>query len=223
MMKLLLVDDGTVLVDVIADVLARQQYEVIKAPNGVDAIMLSRKERFDGMLMDVMLPGMDGLEVVRTLRSQGDPTPVMLVSSQNDIDARVTGLDAGADDYLPKPFDMTELLARIRAMTRRPHLAVQRLSLGQVWLDEESSTLRCNNRSEPLSHLEMNLIALLMRNSGIYFSAEALLEKVWGPDRNAEVGTVWVYISYLRKKLSALNANIAIRSRRGVGYTLERT
>lgn len=222
-MKLLLVDDGTVLVDVIADVLARQQYEVVKACNGPEALALARRERFDGMLMDVMLPGMDGLAVLRTLRSQGDPTPVMLLSSRCDIDDRVTGLDAGADDYLPKPFDMTELLARIRAMTRRPHLAVQRLSLGQVWLDEESSTLYCRNRSVPLSHLEMNLLSLLMRNSGIYFSAESLLEKVWGPDRDAEIGTVWVYISYLRKKLSTLNADIAIRSRRGVGYTLERT
>ena len=133
------------------------------------------------------------------------------------------GLDAGADDYLPKPFAMKELLARVRAMTRRPMLVSMKLSLGNLQLDEEAGKLICNGRSEILSRLEQDLMTLLMQNTGIYFSGDTLLDRVWGIDSNAEIGTVWVYISYLRKKLKALGADVEICSRRGVGYALERS
>lgn len=221
-MRLLVAEDEAAMLDAIVDVLTYHHYEVETAANGLAALNTACRERFDGLLLDIMMPGMDGISVLRALRAKGDPTPVLLLSARGEVDDRVAGLDAGADDYLPKPFAMTELLARIRAMIRRPVLASARLSLGHVQLDEGTGTLICGGRSEPLSRLEMSLMALLMRNSGIYFSAETLLERVWDMDSDVEVGTVWVYISYLRKKLTALDADIAIRSRRGIGYTLER-
>ncbi|MDO5435755.1 MAG: response regulator transcription factor [Clostridia bacterium] len=221
-MRLLLAEDETGMREAICDVLTYQQYEVTAAADGIRALELARNGQFDGILLDVMMPGMDGLTVLRALRRQGDQTPVLLLTARSGIEDRVEGLDAGADDYLPKPFAMDELLARIRAIVRRPQLAVQSLCVADLRLDEAAGMLICGNRSEPLSRLELQLMTFLMRNSGSYFSAEILLDRVWGIDSNAGIETVWVYISYLRKKLKTLGAHAEICSRRGVGYALER-
>lgn len=222
-MRLLLAEDEEGMREAITDVLRYQQYEVVSVPDGEAALALAQRDPFDGLLLDIMMPGMDGLTVLRTLRRQGNPTPVLLLTARSGVEDRVEGLDAGADDYLPKPFAMTELLARIRAMTRRPVLASKHLSVGKLQLDETSCRLICEDRTESLSRLEMDLMAFLMQNKGIYFPAETLLDRVWGMDSNAEIGTVWVYISYLRKKLKSLGADVEICSRRGVGYALERS
>ena len=160
-----------------------------------------------------MMPKLDGLEVLRLLRAQGCRTPILLLTAKAEVEDQVQGLDLGADDYLPKPFSMDLLLARVRAMLRRRE-------------EFTPTVLQCGNTSLnqqtfQLSKLEYRLMEVLLLNQGIYLSTEELLTKVWGYDTDAELGAVWVYISYLRKRLTALHANVAITAKRGVGYTLE--
>lgn len=160
-----------------------------------------------------MMPKLDGLEVLRLLRAQGCRTPILLLTAKAEVEDQVQGLDLGADDYLPKPFSMDLLLARVRAMLRRrEEFTPTVLQCGNISL---------NQQTFQLSKLEYRLMEVLLLNQGIYLSTEELLTKVWGYDTDAELGAVWVYISYLRKRLTALHANVAITAKRGVGYTLE--
>ena len=159
------------------------------------------------------MPKLDGLEVLRLLRAQGSRTPILLLTAKAEVEDQVQGLDLGADDYLPKPFSMDLLLARVRAMLRRrEEFTPTVLQCGNISL---------NQQTFQLSKLEYRLMEVLLLNQGIYLSTEELLTKVWGYDTDAELGAVWVYISYLRKRLTALHANVAITAKRGVGYTLE--
>ena len=159
------------------------------------------------------MPKLDGLEVLRLLRAQGCRTPILLLTAKAEVEDQVQGLDLGADDYLPKPFSMDLLLARVRAMLRRrEEFTPTVLQCGNISL---------NQQTFQLSKLEYRLMEVLLLNQGIYLSTEELLTKVWGYDTDAELGAVWVYISYLRKRLTALHANVAITGKRGVGYTLE--
>lgn len=160
-----------------------------------------------------MMPKLDSLEVLRLLRAQGCRTPILLLTAKAEVEDQVQGLDLGADDYLPKPFSMDLLLARVRAMLRRrEEFTPTVLQCGNISL---------NQQTFQLSKLEYRLMEVLLLNQGIYLSTEELLTKVWGYDTDAELGAVWVYISYLRKRLTALHANVAITAKRGVGYTLE--
>lgn len=159
------------------------------------------------------MPKLDGLEVLRLLRAQGSRTPILLLTAKAEVEDQVQGLDLGADDYLPKPFSMDLLLARVRAtLRRREEFTPTVLQCGNISL---------NQQTFQLSKLEYRLMEVLLLNQGIYLSTEELLTKVWGYDTDAELGAVWVYISYLRKRLTALHANVAITAKRGVGYTLE--
>ncbi len=159
------------------------------------------------------MPKLDGLEVLRLLRAQGCRTPILLLTAKAEVEDQVQGLDLGADDYLTKPFSMDLLLARVRAMLRRrEEFTPTVLQCGNISL---------NQQTFQLSKLEYRLMEVLLLNQGIYLSTEELLTKVWGYDTDAELGAVWVYISYLRKRLTALHANVAITAKRGVGYTLE--
>lgn len=159
------------------------------------------------------MPKLDGLEVLRLLRAQGCRTPILLLTAKAEVEDQVQGLDLGADDYLPKPFSMDLLLARVRAMLRRrEEFTPTVLQCGNISL---------NQQTFQLSKLEYRLMEVLLLNQGIYLSTEELLTKVWGYDTDAELGAVWVYISYLRKRLTAPHANVAITAKRGVGYTLE--
>lgn len=159
------------------------------------------------------MPKLDGLEVLRLLRAQGSRTPILLLTAKAEVEDQVQGLDLGADDYLPKPFSMDLLLARVRAtLRRREEFTPTVLQCGNTSL---------NQQTFQLSKLEYRLMEVLLLNQGIYLSTEELLTKVWGYDTDAELGAVWVYISYLRKRLTALHANVAITAKRGVGYTLE--
>ena len=159
------------------------------------------------------MPKLDGLEVLRLLRAQGSRTPILLLTAKAEVEDQVQGLDLGADDYLPKPFSMDLLLARVRAtLRRREEFTPTVLQCGNISL---------NQQTFQLSKLESRLMEVLLLNQGIYLSTEELLTKVWGYDTDAELGAVWVYISYLRKRLTALHANVAITAKRGVGYTLE--
>ena len=221
-MTILFAEDERAMSEAIVDILTYHNYTVDAVDNGNDALLYARSKRYDGIILDIMMPGLDGLSVLQALRRQGDHTPVLLLTAKAELPDRILGLDAGADDYLPKPFDMGELLARLRAMLRRRESYTPGvLRLGNLALDLGKFTLSTDRDTLSLGKLEYKLLELMMLNPRMTFSADALLERVWGCDSNAEAGTVWVYISYLRKKLSLLGANVEIRSKRGLGYSLE--
>lgn len=221
-MKLLYAEDEKSMSDAIVDILEYHNYSVDAVYDGKDALDYARLGDYDGIILDIMMPKMDGIEVLRTLRAEGCKTPVLLLTAKAEIEDRIAGLDAGADDYLPKPFAMGELLARIRAMLRRrEEFTPDILRCGNISLNRQSYVLSCGEESVLLPRLEFKMMELFMLNQGIFFSTEDILEKVWGYDTDAEIGIVWVYISYLRKKLAALNANAEIKAKRNIGYTLE--
>ena len=221
-MKLLLAEDEVAMSEAVVDILNYHNYQVDAVHDGETALAYARAQAYDGIILDIMMPRRDGLSVLRDLRLAGDRTPVLLLTAKAEVEDRIQGLDAGADDYLPKPFNMGELLARVRAMLRRrENFTPDVLRLGNVELDQSRAVLSSNGNTCELSRLEYQLMELFMRNPGITFSADALLERVWGCDSDAEVGSVWVYISYLRKKLASLDADIEIRSKRSLGYSLE--
>ena len=221
-MKLLLAEDEIAMSEAVVDILNYHKYSVDAVYDGEDALYYARSQSYDGIILDVLMPKLDGLSVLRQLRRENNTTPVLLLTARAEVEDRIDGLDAGADDYLPKPFAMGELLARVRAMLRRrENYMPDVLRAGNVELDASRFMLSVGENAVQLSRLEYQLMELFMRNPGITFPAEALLERIWGGNSEAEVGSVWVYISYLRKKLSALRANVEIRSRRGLGYSLE--
>jgi DNA-binding response OmpR family regulator len=169
-----------------------------------------------------MMPGLSGTEVLKRLREENIMTPVMLLTAKTEVEDRIKGLDLGADDYLPKPFAMGELLARVRAMLRRKDVFVPDvISCGNLKLDRQNFELSAEENTVALSNLEFRMMETLIMNKGIYISSDELLEKVWGLESNAESGNVWVYISNLRKKLSSIGARVSITAKRNLGYTLE--
>ena len=221
-MKLLYAEDEISMSEAVVDILTYHKYNVDAVYDGADALAYAEAEQYDGIILDIMMPKLSGLEVLERLRRKGNNTPIILLTAKAEIEDRIQGLDMGADDYLPKPFAMGELLARVRAMLRRKeNFTPNILKVGNLSLNRQSYKLSCNGQSFVLPKLEYQLIELLMLNKGIYLSTEDLLTKVWGYNTDAELGTVWVYISYLRKRLTALSANVVIRAKRNVGYTLE--
>lgn len=221
-MKLLYAEDEISMSEAIVDILEYHNYIVDAVYDGDAALEYARSEQYDGIILDIMMPYRSGLEVLKMLRREGRRTPVLLLTARSEVEDRITGLDSGADDYLPKPFDMGELLARVRAMLRRKEdYTPSVLTFGNISLDSRSFELKGKEGSVFLPKLEYQLMELLMLNKGIYLSTEDILVKVWGYDTDVEIGVVWVYISYLRKKLEELNADIVIKAKRNIGYTLE--
>lgn len=178
---------------------------------------------YDGVILDIMMPKVDGITVLRELRSKGNHVPVLMLTAKAEIDDRVLGLDTGANDYLTKPFDTKELLARIRAMTRGNRAVDATLNYGNITLNRTNFELSSPTGSFRLANKEYQMMELLMANAGQLISSDQFLEKIWGLNSDVESSVVWVYISYLRKKLSALNANVSIRAVRNAGYVLEET
>jgi len=220
-MKLLYAEDEAAMCEAVTDILTYHNYSVDAVDNGRDALDYAHNEQYDGIILDVMMPKMSGLEVLRQLRIEGCRTPVLLLTAKSEVEDRIEGLDAGADDYLPKPFAMGELLARVRAMLRRrEEFTPNVITCGDLQLNQQSAELRCGENSVVLPKLEYKLMELLMLNQGICLSTEDMLVKVWGYETEADVGVVWVYLSYLRKRLAALGSKVEIKARRGVGYTL---
>ena len=221
-MRILLAEDEPAMAEAIVAFLQYHQYTVDWVDNGMDAYHQASSQVYDGLVLDIMMPGMDGLSVLSRLRREGKNMPVLLLTAKGELEDRIAGLEGGADDYLPKPFAMTELLARVRAMLRRKDAwHSDQLSFGGLELSPGACTLSYGERSFSLSRREFQLMELLMNNPSVYFSADTLLDRVWGMDSVSEQGTVWVHISYLRKKISELGAPVEIRSKRGVGYALE--
>ena len=221
-MRLLYAEDETSLARAVSTILTRNNYAVDVVSDGESALDYLATGNYDGAILDVMMPKLDGIEVLRRMRARGDSTPVLLLTAKAEIDDRVTGLDSGANDYLTKPFDMKELLARIRAMTRV--LSVQpdkTLRFGAVTLDCAGYELSGPGGSCKLAGKEFQMMEMLMRSPRQLISTETFMDRIWGFDSEAELNIVWVYISMLRKKLKAIGADIGIKAQRGLGYFLE--
>ena len=222
-MRLLFAEDDRDLQRAVKTLLERAGYLVDAVSNGEDAVEYAAAEEYDGLIFDWMMPKLDGVEALRRLRGRGISTPCLLLTARDAVEDRVTGLDAGADDYLPKPFDAAELQARVRAMLRRrdsykPDL----LTFEDLTLDKGSCELRCGSARAQLSGKAYQLMALFMENPRHLFSVQQLMDKIWGWDAEAEINVVWVNISQLRKRLTELGTCAEIRARRGTGYSLEK-
>lgn len=220
-MRLLLAEDERSLARALVKILEKNHYTVDAVENGEDALAYLQSGEYDAAVLDIMMPRLDGIAVLQRLRAQGDRTPVLLLTARAEIDDKVLGLDSGANDYLTKPFDSKELLARLRVMTRSPAAGDSRLQFGNVALDRASFELSAPGGSFRLANKEYQIMEILMSNPHRLVSTERLMEKVWGYDTETEISVVWVYISYLRKKLTALQANVQIRAARNAGYSLE--
>lgn len=222
-MKLLIAEDDADIARALTALLEHNNYTVDAVANGNDAYDYCLSGNYDGIILDIMMPGMDGLEVLKSLRADAINTPVLLLTAKSDIEDRVNGLDAGADDYLPKPFAAAELLARIRAMLRRKDAwQGDILEFEGLRLDLSTFELSFGRTSLRLVSREFQMLQLLMQSPGAVVSTEQFMEKIWGWDSEVEVSIVWVYISNLRRKFEKLKAPVNIRAIRGVGYCLEK-
>lgn len=221
-MRLLLAEDEKMLSDALVAILSHSGYSVDAVYDGQDALDYLENGNYDGAILDIMMPKMDGITVLKTVRGKGMSIPVLMLTAKSEIDDRVTGLDSGADDYLTKPFDSKELLARIRAMTRRqPELRDAVLKLGALALDRSTFELSGPQGSTRLSNREFQIMEMLLSNPSQVIPTDRFLEKIWGYDSESDANVVWVYISSLRKKITALDAGVQIKAARGVGYSLE--
>ncbi|PWM44184.1 MAG: DNA-binding response regulator [Clostridiales bacterium] len=221
-MRLLLAEDEKELSNALCAILKFNRYSVDAVYDGQDALDYGLSENYDGIILDIMMPKKNGIEVLKKIRENGINTPVLMLTAKTQVEDKVVGLDAGADDYLTKPFDMQELLARIRAMTRRKsEFTPNVVSVGNVTLNRENFEVSCNTGAYRLSNKEFQMLEMLMNNPNKLISTEQFMERIWGYDTEAEINVVWVYISYLRKKLSSLGSNIMIKAVRGSGYKME--
>lgn len=220
-MKLLLAEDERELSGAIVRVLKHNNYNIDAVYDGQEALEYLTFGDYDGVILDIMMPKTDGITVLKTIRERGNNVPVILLTAKAEIDDRVTGLDAGADDYLTKPFAMKELLARIRAMMRRKNASINNYTIGNVTLNPAQYILSAPKGEVRLSSKEFQMMEMLISNSNMLISTEKFMENVWGYDSEAEINGVWVYISSLRKKLAEIGANITIKAVRGLGYKLE--
>ena len=222
-MKLLFAEDDRDLSAAVKTLLERSGFLVDAVHDGAEAVDYALAENYDGIILDWMMPEKDGIEALREMRQKGIRTPCILLTARDAVEDRVTGLDAGADDYLPKPFNGRELLARIRAMLRRRDTYVPDvISWEDLHLDKSSCELRCGDQSIKLTGKMYQMMELFMENPKHLFSAQQLMDKIWGWDSDAEINVVWVNISQLRKKLSELGSETEIRVYRGTGYALEK-
>ena len=220
-MKILLAEDESDLSEVLKAMLEHADYVVDAVENGAQAVERARTDAYDLIITDWMMPVMDGLDAVKEIRRLGILTPVLFLTAKAEVDDRISGLDAGADDYLSKPFAMGELLARVRAMTRRRNDYTPRvLKLNDVSLDVEKAELSCKN-SISLATREIRLMELFMNNPDIFFSTEDLLERFWH-EEDADSDAVWMYISFLRNKLKAIGATLVIAGEEGGSYSLKK-
>lgn len=223
-MRILIAEDDSKLLKSLMHIFELNHYAVDGVDNGVDAHAFASSDEYDGLVLDVMMPGMDGVTLLKKLREGGITTPALFLTARTEIDQRIEGLDAGADDYLPKPFSTGELLARVRAMLRRKdNFTPDMFTFGALSLNRSTYELVCGGKSQALSGKEFQVMEMLMQNANIIVTAEQLITHIWGWDTNVDTSVVWVHISNIRKKLDALSAPVAIKFVRGAGYILEAT
>lgn len=223
-MRVLIVEDEKKLADALVQILQKNNIAADASYNGTDGLDNALSGIYDVIVLDIMLPGMDGISVLKNIRAEGLDTPVLMFTAKDEISDKVSGLDSGADDYLTKPFATEELLARIRALGRRSSsgiVAGNLISCGDITLDVSSCRLSCGKNSVKLGLKEFSIMELLMKNCGAVVSKEMLITKIWGYESDAEDNNVEVYISFLRKKLGFLKSTVTIRTMRGVGYSID--
>lgn len=220
-MRILLAEDELSLSRALVAILEKNHYTVDPVYQGEDALAYLETGVYDGAILDIMMPRMDGITVLKKVRQQGITVPILLLTAKSEIDDKVLGLDSGANDYMTKPFDTKELLARLRAMTRTQLTPDSKLTFGNITLDQASFLLYSPAGQVRLANKEFQIMQILMSNPRQLVSTERLLERIWGFNADAQSNVVWVYISYLRKKLAALEADIHIRASRNAGYCLE--
>ena len=223
-MKLLLVEDNIQLNKALTTLLKRNSYLVDSAFDGQEALIYLKDYQYDIVILDIMLPKIDGLEVLRRVRKDGLQTPIIMLTARSTVEDKIRGLDLGADDYLPKPFSTEELLARIRALTRRKDTTIveeKEITFGDLIIDEKSYTVKCNEQSIVLSNKEIQILLLLVKNEGKIVSLDTITRSAWEIESYSTNENVWVFISYLRKKLETIGSKAKIKSIRYQGYYLE--
>lgn len=224
-MKILLVEDNIQLNKALSTLLRRNSYLVDTAFDGEEALIFIKDYQYDVIILDIMLPKIDGLEVLQKVRGEGNNTPIILLTARSTINDKITGLDLGADDYLPKPFSTEELLARIRALSRRtaPIKKKEEISFGDLKIDEANLLVKCGDKQETLTNKEMQILMLLVQNKGEVVSLESITKSAWDIESYSTNENVWVFVSYLRKKLESVSSKVKIKSIRYKGYYLEMT
>lgn len=221
-MRILIAEDEVSIAKALKVMLERNKYVVDAVYNGTDAVDYACTNVYDALILDIMMPGMEGIAALTAIRRSGVTTPALFLTAKSEVENRVAGLDAGADDYLPKPFAASEFLARVRALTRRSGgYAPALLRLGNTTLDCGQYTLSTPAGSLRLNNKEYQLLELFLRHPRQVFSSEHLMQKLWSMDSAAEMDVIWTYIGFLRKKLKLLEADVEIRTIRGAGYALE--
>lgn len=221
-MRILIAEDETELAKGLKFLLEKNMFTVDTVHDGAEALAYLRCRDYDVVILDIMMPKVDGLEVLRQIRATGSGIPVLMLTAKSEIEDRVAGLEAGADDYLPKPFASPEFIARVRALSRRnAGYAEACLSFGNVKLDCNRYEMSCGREMVRLNNKEFQLMELFMRNPRFVFSSAHLMDKIWGQDSEADISVVWTYVGFLRRKLKEIEADIEIRTARGAGYFLE--
>ena len=223
-MKILLVEDNVQLNKALTTLLKRNSYLVDSAFDGEEALIFLKDYQYDVIVLDIMLPKIDGLEVLRRSRREGIQTPIILLTAKSTVEDKITGLDLGADDYLPKPFNTEELLARIRALGRRkqtPIQEVKEITYGDIIIDETNFSIKCGDKIATLSNKEMQILLLLVSGNGKVVSLDTITRSAWEIESYSTSENVWVFISYLRKKLDGIGSKVKIKSIRYQGYYLE--
>lgn len=222
-MRILLAEDEVSLSKALKVILERNNYSVDQVYDGEEALSFLSADNYDCLILDLMMPKVDGITVLKTMRKEGNMLPVIILTAKSEVDDKVLGLDSGANDYLTKPFNSRELLARIRAITRSKenNEGDSILKMGNTILMRDTFILKTDSGETRLQSKEFQILELLMQNKNKLISTEKLMEKIWGFDSEAEINVVWVYISNLRKKLASLDSNVEIKATRNAGYTLE--
>lgn len=220
-MRILLAEDENALAKALVKIFEKNNYSVDSVDNGEDAFDYIKAGEYDVVILDVMMPRADGITVLKKIRAEGNQVPVLILSAKSETEDKVLGLDSGANYYLTKPFDTKELLATVRAITRIRVSNDTKMNFGNITLDRATFELSSPTGSFRLANKEFQMLEMFMINPRCVISAEKFMEKVWGFDTEAEINVVWVYVSYLRKKLTALNANVQIKALRNVGYLME--
>lgn len=222
-MKILVIEDEVQLADALCELLKRNMYSADVCYNGIDGLDNAMTGIYDCIILDIMLPGMNGIDVLRNLRNEKISTPVLLLTARSEISDKINGLDCGADDYLTKPFVTGELLARIRAVTRRKGEIVDesRLEFNGLCLNKNTCSISCGGNDVKLSLKEYNVMEMLIANPGQILPKERIIEKIWGSESDVEYNNIEVYISFLRKKISSISADVQIKTARGIGYFIE--
>ena len=220
-MRILLAEDEKLLSKAIVKIFEKNNYSVDAVFNGKDALTFIELGNYDCVVLDIMMPIMNGIDVIKKVREKGNNIPILILSAKSDINDKILGLDTGANYYLTKPFDTRELLAAIRAITRTQISSDSKIHYGNLILDRATFELTTPSGSFKLANKEFQMMEMLLSNPTHIIPTEKFMSKIWGYDSDTELNIVWVYISYLRKKLSALNANVKIVAHRNSGYSLE--